>query len=59
MDKQEVTFLLLLDLSTTFDMVDHSLLLNSLENDFGVTDTAPKMVFWSYILEKTTHCNRE
>ena len=42
MDKQEVTLLVLLDISAAIDTVNHSLLLNILENDFGVTDTALK-----------------
>lgn len=44
MDKQEVTFLILLDFSAAFGTVDHSLPLNTSESDFGVTDTAIKWV---------------
>ena len=40
MDNKEVTLLVFLDLSAPFDTIKHSLLLNILQQDFGVTGTA-------------------
>ena len=35
-DKQEVTLLFLLDLSAAFEKIDHELLVNVLQYDFGI-----------------------
>ena len=40
MDRQLVTAIVILDLSAAFDTVYHNLLLDVLENRFGITGTA-------------------
>ena len=44
MDNQEVTCLVLLDLSATFDMINHKILLDRLENHFGIKGMALKWI---------------
>ena len=40
MDNKKVTLLVPLDLSAAFDTIEHPILLNILQQDFGVTGTA-------------------
>lgn len=52
MDRQEVTLLILLDLSTAFDTIDRRVLLDILDNDFGITDNAKEWI-------KSFFCKRQ
>ena len=42
MDKQEITFLILIDLSAVFDTVKHRPLINILDNDFATAGVVRK-----------------
>jgi hypothetical protein len=44
MDGQEVCFLVLLDLSSAFDTIDHKTIIDVLEYQFGVTDKAVEWI---------------
>lgn len=48
MDRQEVTLLVLLDLSSAFDTVEKGILMKTLECDFGITDNVQKWLL-SYL----------
>ena len=52
MNKQQVTLLVFLDLSDTFDIVDHAILLQRLEYKFGIKD---QVVTWfkSYLSNRS------
>ena len=52
LDSERVTFLVLLDLSTVFDTVDHGVLLNRPSTSFGVRGSALQW-FTSYLLKRS------
>ena len=51
MDRQEITFLILIDLSAAFDTINHSLMIDILENDFGIAGVVKKW-FESYLVSR-------
>ena len=48
MERKEITAMIVLDMSATFDTVDHDLLLDILHNRYGIVDTALQW-YWSYL----------
>ena len=42
MDRQIITFLILIDLSAAFDTINHSLMIDILEKDFGIAGVVKK-----------------
>lgn len=52
MDKQQVTLLVMLNLSGAFDTTDHTIMLENLSNEYGVKDKALSW-FRSYLADRT------
>ena len=56
MDQQEITLLVLLDLSAAFDTIDHTVPLETLESDFGIVGNAQSWIASFFVRKKTTYC---
>jgi hypothetical protein len=56
MDSKQCVLLVLLDMSAAFDTVDHSILLNRLRNDFGITGSVNQWLS-SYFTDRTQSVN--
>jgi len=56
-DRGDLAALVLLDLSAAFDTVDHSVLLERLQQTFGISDTA-LCWFQSYLSSRTQYVRR-
>ena len=54
MDQQKITLLVLLDLSAAFDTIDHTVLLETLESDFGIVGNAQNWIA-SFLLGRKQH----
>ena len=52
LEKQEVVCLILLDLSSAFDTIDHDILLGRFKSRFAVTGTTLNWL-WSYLTHRT------
>ncbi|XP_068738659.1 uncharacterized protein [Montipora capricornis] len=54
MDRQEVTLLILLDLSAAFGTIDHAILLDILDNNFGIIGNAKEWIK-SFLCKRQQH----
>ena len=55
MDRHEVTLLILLDLSAAFDTIDHRVLLDILDNDFGIIDNVKEWIKSFFFCKRQQH----
>jgi len=56
MEKQRITAIIAIDLSAAFDTVDHNILLDVLNNQFGISHTALKW-YYSYLRPRSFKMN--
>ena len=54
LDKQNLTLLVMLDLSTAFDTTDLNILINTIETRFSITESSLQW-FSSYIMNNNQH----